>query len=80
MSSTCLQEVKNNENYNVVTSKSGHGHLQEVVIYDRFQLKDFDWEKFGVLDRWSLIYGRWSLMRGGCTCTFDCISFLSPSL
>ena len=38
MSSGCLQEVKNNENCNAVTSKSGHGRLTEVVVYERFQL------------------------------------------
>ena len=25
--------------------------------YERFQLYGFDWEKFGVLDRWSLMGG-----------------------
>ena len=36
-----------------------------MVIYERFQLKGFDWEKFGVLDRWLLT-------RGGRTWRFNC--------
>ena len=56
---------KTMKNYNAVTSKSGGGRLREVVIYDTFQLQDFDWEKLGVWDRWSLIYGRWSFTKGG---------------
>ena len=27
------------------------GCFQKVVVYERFQLQGFDWEKFGVLDR-----------------------------
>ena len=37
----------------------GRGHLQEVVVSERFQLQSFDWENLSVLDRWSL-------MEGGC--------------
>lgn len=35
--------------------KSGSGCLQEVVVYTRFQV--FDWESFCVLDRWSVMGG-----------------------
>ena len=28
-----------------------------MVFYERFQLKGFDWEMFGVLDKWSLTRG-----------------------
>ena len=28
-----------------------------MVVYETFQLQGFDWEKFGVLDRWSLMGG-----------------------
>ena len=28
-----------------------------MVFYERFQLKGFDWEMFGVLDEWSLTRG-----------------------
>ena len=45
------------KNYNVVASKSGRGRLREVVVYERFQLQGFYWEKFDVLDRWSLMGG-----------------------
>ena len=38
-------------------SKSGRSYLWEVVVYETFQLQGFDWEKFGVLDRWSLMGG-----------------------
>ena len=37
--------------------KSGHGRLQKVVIYEKFQLQIFDWEIFSVLDRRSLMGG-----------------------
>ena len=37
------------------------------VAYKRLQIKGFDWEKFGVLDRWLL-------MGGDLTWRFDCIS------
>ncbi|CAH3128219.1 unnamed protein product, partial [Porites lobata] len=42
------------------------GRLQEVVVYDRFQLEGFDWENFFDLDRRSL-------MGGSHTWRFDCI-------
>ena len=42
MSSGRLQEAKNNENYNAVTSiGQSRIPLWEVVVYDRFQLKGF---------------------------------------
>ena len=28
-----------------------------MVVYERFQLKSFNWDKLGVLDRWSLTKG-----------------------
>ena len=31
--------------------------LQEVVVYERFNLQGFDWENFGVLDKKSLFGG-----------------------
>ena len=33
------------------TKKSSLGHLREVVVYQRFKLKRFDWENVGVLNR-----------------------------
>ena len=33
-----LQEVKNNENYNAVTSNSGRACLREVVVYENVKL------------------------------------------
>jgi len=43
--------------------------LKKVVgrwsFYEKFQLKGFDWENFGVLDKWSI-------MGGGRTWKFDC--------
>jgi len=33
-----LQEVKNKRKFQTSSSKSGHGHLQEVVAYKRFQI------------------------------------------
>ena len=35
MSSGRLQEVKNNENYNAVTSKNGCSRLRESVLFKR---------------------------------------------
>ena len=55
------------ENYKRVTRKSSRGHLQEVVVYESFQLNGFDWENLDVLDRGSLT-------RGGLTGRFDCFS------
>ena len=46
------------ENHKQSGPKSGHGRLQEVVVYWRFQLEGFDWENF------------W--MGGGYTWNFDC--------
>ena len=61
-----VQEFKNNgKSYCQSPKKSGRVDLREVVAYDRLQLLGFDWEKFGVLDRWSLT-------RGGRTWKFDC--------
>ena len=55
------------KNYIAVTSKGCRGRLGEVVFYEGFQLKGFDWEKFGILDKWSLT-------RGGRTWRFDCMA------
>ena len=46
MSSVRFQEVKNNGNLR-----------KELIIYERFQLQDFDYEKFGILNKWSLTRG-----------------------
>ena len=53
------------ENHQPSGPKSGHGRLQQVVVYKRFQQLGFDWENFGFFD------GR-SLMGGGRTWRFDC--------
>ena len=34
------------ENYKTIKLNSGRGHLWQVVIYDRFQIKGFDWENW----------------------------------
>ena len=36
ISSGYLQEVKNNENYETVSPKRGHGGLGEVIVYESF--------------------------------------------
>lgn len=46
-----LTEVKKMEIINHHAKKSSLGHLREVVVYQRFKLKRFDWENFGVLNR-----------------------------
>ena len=46
-----LTEVKKKEIINHHTKKSIIGHLREVFVYQRFKLKRFDWENFGVLNR-----------------------------
>ena len=38
-----------------VILKSGRGRLREVVVYERFQLQRYDYEHFGVLNKWSLL-------------------------
>ena len=40
------------ENYQIVSPKRGRGggRLQEVVVYERFQLQGSDWVNFGVLN------------------------------
>ena len=50
------KRLKTMKNYNAVTSKSARG-LSEVVVYERFQLQFFDWDKFSFLVRWSLTRG-----------------------
>ena len=51
------------ENYKTVTPKSWRGRLQKVVVYEKFQVQDFDRENFGVLDLWTLTGGgRWREM------------------
>ena len=45
------------ENHQPSGPKSGRGRLQEVVVYKRFQLLGFDWEKFGFFDGRSLMGG-----------------------
>ena len=40
-----LTEVKKMEILNHHTKKSILGHLREVVVYQRFKLTRFDWEK-----------------------------------
>ena len=62
------------KHYDAISSKSGHNCLPEVVVYKRFQIWEFDWESFAVLDRWPVAYGRWLLMRGSRTWRFNCIS------
>ena len=53
-------------NYNAVTSESGCGCLQEVVIYERFQLKGLTTKNlvFWIGGRlWEVVaYKRWSHM------------------
>ena len=55
------KSLKTAENYKIVSTKSGHGLLRKVTVYEKLRLKDFDWENFGVLDWWS------SLTRDGRT-------------
>ena len=51
------------ENYKTVNPKSWRGRLQKVVVYEKFQVQDFDRENFGVLDLWTLMGGgRWREM------------------
>ena len=51
------------ENCKTVTPKSWRGRLQKVVVYEKFQVQDFDRENFGVLDLWTLMGGgRWREM------------------
>ena len=45
------------ENHQPSGPKSGRGRLQEVDVYERFQLQGFDWEHFGVLDCRSVMGG-----------------------
>ena len=44
------------ENHRPSGPKRGRGRLQEVDVYERFQLQGFDWEHFGVLD-WRSVMG-----------------------
>ena len=43
--------------YIFLNSKRDFSHLQEVVVYVRVQIKEFDWQNFGVLERWFLMRG-----------------------
>ena len=55
-------------NYKTIRPKSGGGHLGDVVLREVL-IKGFDWQNFGVLDRWSLweavAYERWSRIEVG---------------
>ena len=44
---------KTTQNYTckTVIQDSGFGRLREVLVYERFQLKGFDWKNLDVLDR-----------------------------
>ena len=46
-----LKTMENSDK--AVILKSGCGRLQEVDIYERFQLKGFEWGNFSVFTRWS---------------------------
>ena len=35
------------------------GRVQEMVVYKRFQLYGFDWESFGVLDKFGEVVAYW---------------------
>ena len=48
-------------NSETVNLKSGLSRIQEVVLYETFQL-GFKWQTFGGLNEWSLV-------RGGSTCS-----------
>ena len=45
------KRLKTMKNYNALTSKGGCSRLREVPSIG------LDWEKFGVLDRWSFMGG-----------------------
>ena len=45
------------ENSKPVVLKSGRPRLQEVVVYERFQMQGFSWKNVGVLDKLSLMGG-----------------------
>ena len=66
MSSGRLQEVKNNDNYNAVSSKSGRSRLREVPTIG-LRLGKI------VLYRWSLTGGGRLRSRGSRTLKFNCI-------
>ena len=51
------KRLKTMENHQPSGPKSGHGRLQEVVVYKRLQLLGFCWENFGVFDGRSLMGG-----------------------
>ena len=52
------QRLKTIENSKTVNRKSGHSHLWQVAVYERFQYKALTENIFGVLGRWSPTGGR----------------------
>ena len=79
-SSGRLQEVKAMDNHTPPGPKSGRGRLQEVVVFQRYQLYSFDWENFSVLvggrlwqvvayERWSHIEVQLQIMSGLISCS-----------
>ena len=44
-------DFKNNKKFKTFTSKNARGCLREVVVYKRFQIKRFDLETFGILEK-----------------------------
>jgi len=57
LSSGHLWKVKSERKFQTFSSKSGHGHLQEVIVYKRFQIQWLDLKMFGILENWSLRRG-----------------------
>ena len=58
------RRLKTIEDSKTVSRKSGHGRLQGVVVYERFQYNALTENIFGVLGRWSHVEVRLYVQKG----------------
>ena len=61
-----LKTIENSKTFR----KSGRGRFREVVVYESFPFKAFDWGHFWCFEK-VVAYRRWSTTGGGRTWTFD---------
>lgn len=73
-----MRQVVNYKRVKSYRKLLNHQHWNEVPVsynrwFEKFQPWGFDWEKFGVLNWWLIVYERLSLTTGGtCTWRFNC--------
>lgn len=69
------KKLKTLENYETLSPKSGHSHLQEVVVHKSFQLQGLGWDNLGIVS----IFDLKKLIRGVATLGSSTV-FVFPGL